>query len=242
MQTSFLKMRFLAAVIMIFAAQPSLAQDGVRTERVRFQSGKAGVIIKGSIIGYETVSYLLDARAGQVMRVSLQPSNLATYFNVYQPGRGPGDQALATSDGDGPMVPDINEFNGVLPVTGTYTISVYMFRSAARRNERSRFTLDVGISPRSVATQLPAPRDDYADGMDGGPDFWEVTGVRSGDFLNLRQGPTTGARIVARLGNGTTLRNRGCLMSGGQRWCRVETVNGGIVYGWVAGRFLREGG
>ena len=242
MQKFAMTMQVMAAAMMMLVAQASFAQDGVRTERVRFQSGQSGAVIKDSIRGYESVSYLLDAQAGQVMRVSLKPSNLATYFNIYQPGRGPGDQALAVSDNIGPMVPDLNEFNAVLPVTGTYTISVYMFRSAARRNERSRYTLDVGISAAGAATQLPAVRDYYADGLEGGPDFWEVTGVSGGDLLNLRQGPSTGARVVARLANGTTLRNQGCRMSGGQRWCRVETVDGGIVSGWVAGRFLREGG
>ncbi|MEZ5811619.1 MAG: SH3 domain-containing protein [Rhizobiaceae bacterium] len=241
-------MKKLLAVILVFlvgmtaAEFGAFAQSDMRTERVRFNAGRSGTTIQDRIRGYESVLYLIDARAGQTMNVSLNPSNGATYFNVYAPGRGPGDEALATGDTTGPMVPDLNRFNGVLPQTGTYTISVYLFRSAARRNERSNYTLDISISAGGTATQLPEVDDDYADGLEGGPDFWEVTGVSAGDELNLRRRPSTGTRILARLPNGTVLRNQGCRMTGGQRWCRVETTDGSRIVGWVAGRYLRESG
>ncbi len=88
---------------------------------------------------------------------------------------------------------------------------------------------------------LPPVQDDYADGLEGGPDFWEVTGVSAGDMLNLRARPSAKARILLRFRNGTALRNGGCRMFGGQRWCRVTTVRGPDATGWVAGRYLREG-
>jgi hypothetical protein len=43
------------------------------------------------------------AEAGQTMTVTLKPSRLSTYFNVYEPGRAPGDEALAVSEMTGPM-------------------------------------------------------------------------------------------------------------------------------------------
>jgi hypothetical protein len=46
---------------------------------------------------------------------------------------------------------------------------------------------------------------------------------------------------VARFRNGEVLRNRGCRMAGGQRWCRVEAVGNPAHRGWVAGSFLMEG-
>lgn len=39
--------------------------------------------------------------------------------------------------------------------------------------------------------------------------------------------------------NGDVLRNRGCQMTDGQRWCGVERPDGS-GRGWVAGRYLRE--
>lgn len=241
MRRVFLTVMVLISAIASFAVA-GLAQDDMRTERVRFAAGRSGTTIQDSIRGYESVLYLIDARAGQVMNVSLNPSNTATYFNVYAPGRRPGDEALATGSLTGPMVPELNRFTGALPQTGTYAISVYLYRSAARRNETSRYTLDISISARGAATQLPTVSDDYADGLEGGPDFWQVTGVTAGDALNLRRRPSTGAGILARLPNGTVLRNDGCRMSGGQRWCRVETTDGSRILGWVAGRYLRESG
>lgn len=75
----------------------------------------------------------------------------------------------------------------------------------------------------------------------GGPDFYVVAGVPSGDTLSIRSGPGTGNKIVARAPNGVVLRNLGCQGSGSARWCHVETRDG-TIRGWVAGRYLRESG
>ena len=76
------------------------------------------------------------------MTIALKPSNLATYFNVYEPGKKPGDQALANSAMTGPMIPDLNKFSGKLPSSGEYTISVYMMRRqlAAKRSPVTHWT------------------------------------------------------------------------------------------------------
>jgi hypothetical protein len=132
---------------LIIAGCASSAEAQIRTERVQFSKGESGTTINDTIVGRESVSYVLGASAGQTMTVSLQPSNLATYFNVYAPGKGPGDEAIANSGVTGPpTVPELNRFVAVLPDSGDYTISVYMMRSAARRNERSNYTLDISIT------------------------------------------------------------------------------------------------
>lgn len=74
---------------------------------------------------------------------------------------------------------------------------------------------------------------------DGGPDFWQVTGIGGRDYLNVRSGPGTGHPIVARLSDGDVLRNLGCGRLAGERWCRIERRGGGDT-GWVVGSFLRE--
>ncbi|WP_347309948.1 SH3 domain-containing protein [Defluviimonas sp. SAOS-178_SWC] len=75
--------------------------------------------------------------------------------------------------------------------------------------------------------------------VQSGPDFWQVTGVSANDTLNIRSGPGTLNRVIARAPNGAVLRNLGCQGSGNSRWCRVETRDGAIR-GWVKGSFLRE--
>jgi hypothetical protein len=217
----------------------AIAQD-IRTEKVHFPAGKTGATISGTIVGYKSVSYVLGAEAGQTMTVVLKPSNLATYFNVYEPGKKPSDQALASGDRTGEMVPDLNRFKGKLPTSGEYIVSVYMYRAAARRNERSSYTLEISISPQGdVSTRPPVSRD-YADGLQGGPDYWDVKTARPGTQINLRAAPSTGANVLRQVADGTALRNLGCRMAEGRRWCKVETLDAARVSGWVAGDFLRE--
>lgn len=74
-----------------------------------------------------------------------------------------------------------------------------------------------------------------------GPDYWKVHGVASDDTLNIRTGPGTGNRIVARAPNGAVFRNLGCRGEGSSRWCHVETPDGRID-GWASGRYLQESG
>ena len=62
-----------------------------------------------------------------------------------------------------------------------------------------------------------------------------------GSTLNMRSGPGTNYRVVARAPNGTILRNLGCQGTGNSRWCEVETKDGN-VRAWVKGTFLRESG
>jgi hypothetical protein len=86
-------MRFVALIfltLVCYAAIAAQARD-IRTEQVRFKGGQTSTSIKGRIVGYESVSYVLGAEAGQTMTIALNPSNLATYFNVYEPGKKPGD-------------------------------------------------------------------------------------------------------------------------------------------------------
>ena len=225
----------LATAMALLVPLAANAQDEMRTEQVRFAAGTSGTTINDSITGYDSVLYKVGAEAGQQMKVRLEPSNSATYFNIYEPGSGPGDQALANSQFTGPMVPDLNLFDGPLLTSGEYTVSVYMMRSAARRNERSDYMIAISIDGEIDDTVQA----DYADGLQGGPDFYQVA-TSGGGMLNLRAGPSAGAGLLARLNNGQNLRNLGCRMAEGRRWCRVATLADPGHEGWAAGAFLIE--
>lgn len=216
------------------AVQAQQAEPELRSEQVRFAPGTTGTTIRERVTGRETVAYTLGAEAGQRMQISLTSNNTATYFNVYAPGTGPGDAALAGGDQTGPYMPDLNRFDGVLPRSGEYTISVYLYRNAARRGEQADFTLDIVITGDTGETVTG----DFADGLQGGPDVWQV---EAGDGLNLRDAPSTGGRVVMNLPSGQTLRNLGCRMAEGRRWCRVATLDDPGVEAWAAGDFLVEG-
>lgn len=205
-------------------ATPASAQTA--SERISFPRGKTGTVITDQIRGYETAEYVLDVSAGQRVTVGMRTSNSSSYFNVTAPGA-----SEATFNG----AIDGDSFDTVIPSSGSYRITVYLMRNAARRNETARYSLSV----KALGKPMPPPQDDYADGLSGGPDWWQVDGVAYNDTLNIRNQPSTRGRVVAQMRNGEPLRNLGCRMTSGQRWCRVETRRG--VVGWANGRFLREG-
>jgi hypothetical protein len=72
--------------------------------------------------------------------------------------------------------------------------------------------------------------------QDGGPRHFEVTGVSSG--LNLREEPSTSARVILTYPSGTILANLGCRRAGGGVWCDVQKLGGG-ARGFVSARFLK---
>ncbi len=138
----------LAFFMILVGASHGLARDEIRKERVQFKKGTATAVIKGRIKGYESVDYMLRAKAGQTMQVALQTSNGANYFNVLPPGS---DAALAIGSNTG------NQWTGTLPVDGDYTVRVYLMSSAARRNETANYTLSVGIAGRADANVQGTP-------------------------------------------------------------------------------------
>ncbi len=75
---------------------------------------------------------------------------------------------------------------------------------------------------------------DFADGMTGGPDYWQVN-VHS--TLNVHSDPTTTSPTIARLHRGMVVENRGCVFNEGRKWCEIAD---GDASGWAAGEYLIE--
>lgn len=143
--------RFAFAVVFLLLSMSGshvFAKDEIRTERVQFKKGTSGATIKGRIQGYEAVDYLLSAKAGQTMSVTLKSNNGANYFNVLPPGS---EAAIAMGATLG------NTWTGTLPADGNYRIRIYLMRSAARRNETANYTLSVGITGRADAKVAGTP-------------------------------------------------------------------------------------
>jgi hypothetical protein len=220
-----------AALAISLTSAPVLAQDDMRVQQMSFPAGATGTIVEDRITGREVVLYTLGAEAGQTMTIRLSSNNASTYFNLYAPGRGPGDEALAI----GEMQTLTNYYSGVLPLSGEYSVSVFLFRNAARRGDTSNYSLDISIAGETG----DIVQGDFADGLQGGPDFWVVQ--TDGGVLNLRQSASAGAGVVVGLANGTPVHNLGCRMAEGRRWCRVATLSDPGFEGWAAGDFLVEG-
>lgn len=110
--------------------------DGKTTQRLSFDPGASSSRVSGSITGYETMNYLLNVRSGQSINVSMATANNATYFNIVPPGE---DTASYNGSING------NMYEGVAKKSGDYRIEVYMMRSAARRDEKADFSLEVAV-------------------------------------------------------------------------------------------------
>lgn len=144
MVTKQLSVAFLSATLLLAGlpgmsiAPSALAQSNIRTQRVQFKPGANSATIQGSIKGYQIVDYVLNAKEGQTMNVSMATRHSATYFNILEPGQ----TEVAIFNGS---VSD-NQFERVLKKSGDYRIRVYMMRSAARRNEVANYRLEMIVS------------------------------------------------------------------------------------------------
>lgn len=135
----------VATIALLFACA---VQAQIRTERVQFAKGASSKTITGTLKGDASVDYVVGARAGQTMSVTLKPGNASNYFNVLPPGS---ETALFVGSSSG------NTYTGSLPADGDYRIRVYLMRNAARRNEASNYTLTVGVTGASAAATPAAP-------------------------------------------------------------------------------------
>lgn len=131
-------------------------EDGSRTVRVEFDAGTGGKAVEDRITGREFVVFKLNAREKQFLKVRLVPDNESVDFNIYIPGRGPGDEALYTSALGG------REYVGQLYATGDHSISVFLNRAAARRGESAKFTIEFSVTDQ-------APGSDADSGGGGRP-------------------------------------------------------------------------
>lgn len=131
------RLRTLTALIVVLGTTAPTFAQGIRSVRVTFKTGTSAATLTGSLKGDETVDYLVNARAGQSMKVTLKTGNSANYFNVLPPGS---EAAIAMGATIG------SEWSGALPADGDYRIRLFLMRSAARRNETATYTLAVGIT------------------------------------------------------------------------------------------------
>ena len=128
----------LTALFLATSTAHAWATDEIRTERVHFARGATGTVVEGAITGYQTVDYVLGASEGQLLRVRMTTDNTASYFNLMAPG----ETEVAFFNGS----TSENRYEGALPTSGDFRIRVYMMRSAARRNERAKYRLEIGVT------------------------------------------------------------------------------------------------
>jgi hypothetical protein len=201
---------------------------------VQFPRGATHVTKSGRIRGDESVQYVVNVRAGQRLAVSMSSDNGMAYFNVLPPG-----SREAIFIGPGEADPS---FDRIVERSGNHVIDVYLIRAAARRGETAKYDVNIEVTGGSQPSGGTA-KGDYADSLAGGPDFWMVTGVQgkvSGNRLQAHSQPGKNTPVTASFVEGTPLRNLGCRMERGERWCRVAMRGDESAKGWVLGGYLKE--
>jgi hypothetical protein len=143
----------LAACLLVGQA---LADTDIRSERVQFEPGAFGTTIARTITGRETIDYLVGARAGQTLSVTLKTEHSANYFNVIPPDADNEAVFIGSTEG--------SSYEGKLDLDGDWKIRVYLMRSAARRNEPASYELSIGVTgdPDPAAARVAnefGPRD-----------------------------------------------------------------------------------
>lgn len=127
----------LALWALLAPVGPRAQPAGPPAEPLVFDRGP--VTVHGTLHNDDARRFVLDLTAGQVLRIALASRNTSANFNVWAPGS---DTAMVIGTITGP------DFEGPVPVTGRYTIDLYLVRSAARRNEMAPFTLTVAVDGR----------------------------------------------------------------------------------------------
>ena len=136
----------------IAALLPCIASaDQTTTHRIQFEQGKSSATLTGKVSGRDTVLYKLNAKDGQFLKVTFKADKGAAGYNIYIPGRGPGDEALHISETGGTV------YRGQLYKTGDHTISVFLNRAAARRGESANFTLHVKVTDKPPVAKEEVP-------------------------------------------------------------------------------------
>lgn len=125
------KNRAAIIAVILLASVGSVFAKGV-TKKVRFPRGSTSTNVVGTVVRGDRDRYIVGARAGQKLVVSIASLDNNAVFQIYLPG---GKRALS---GAGEM-DDATRWNGQLPDSGNYVIVV----GGARGNAEYDLAIDI---------------------------------------------------------------------------------------------------
>lgn len=177
-------MRNYLMAALLLAAVPAVAQQKVP---VQFAKGASSATVKGSISGEQYRDYVVNAKAGQTMTVTLANPDGRAFFNVMAPGST--GEAVFNGSVDG------NSFKGPVPGTGATTVRVYQMRATGRRGEVANYTLTIGIGSGSATGGSASGGAAYKDlvGTDGIKAFDVMTSRGFASVDSFQSGNDQGA-------------------------------------------------
>lgn len=156
------------------------------TQRITFAAGATSATVTGRIDLTEIDNFLLNARAGQLMQVTVSSPANDVYLTVVSPSGSPLARAQAGAQ----------SFNGTLPENGDYRLSV----SSPSGTARSNYTLFVSVTGSGTTPPTAPPpsntvqRITFAPGttsasvagtVDGGTTRTYLVGAQAGQRMQI---------------------------------------------------------
>jgi len=124
--------RLLSLVVaLVFATASVTLAEGVR-RRIKFQRGSTSTVISNAVLRDEIDQHILNARAGQKMKVDISSVEDNASFQITGPDK---TQLLPGAGFDD----DAKHWTGELPESGDYTIEV----APTRGNATYRLKIDI---------------------------------------------------------------------------------------------------
>lgn len=117
---------FLSALFILLVSAGTTTAQGKKVN-VNFKAGTSGATYSNTVSGNGSVDYIIKAKGGQQMSVTLTSPNSSLYFAATKAGS---VEAIADA------ARDATTWSGTLPDDGTYVVRVYLFRNAARTTKR----------------------------------------------------------------------------------------------------------
>lgn len=131
-------MKFLPAIALAAVLGIGVATSGLAASvtRVEFAKGNDNAALDGKVTGNDYADYVLGAKAGQTMSVSLITQGTA-YFNILPPG----------SDGEAIYIGSMDGSDATikLPTDGDYTVRVYLMGDDKDSGKTVAYTLSFTI-------------------------------------------------------------------------------------------------
>jgi len=119
---TFDRLTIFIVVLMLGTVSVTFA-EGVR-QRIKFPRGRTSTVINNAVLRDEIDQYILNARAGQRMKVDISSVENNATFQIMRPDK---SQLLPGAGFDD----DARHWSGELPETGDYTIEVAPTRGNA---------------------------------------------------------------------------------------------------------------
>jgi hypothetical protein len=138
-------MKLLVAAALALLSAPAVAQ--IQSVPVTFARGATSATLNGQLKGDATRDYVVNARAGQTLTVTLANPDGRAFFNVLPPGSGGEATFIGSTSG--------NSFSGPISASGNTVVRVYQMRATARRGEVANYTLTIGVTGPVAAGRRP---------------------------------------------------------------------------------------